>query len=463
MSTVMKEGPMIGRASLPLLRRLRPPRTIGTRPLGGRSVPTMITRVAVFMMLAFAAALSDVAATPVVVSDATLINDTGSTPIRNAIVVIDGGRLVAAGPRDAVEAPPGVRIIDATLRFAAPGSLDANARLMLGASIGLAVRHEGLHGQLSDDAVRVELRNGLTRVFDSWRSLQPLQNVRDGVKRLEVAADRLYLEEPSTALGEAHSIWFKMQESGIKATDGIVAATGNITAAYRKLDDLGTVEKRKPADLVALDADSLDDLHNNRLVTWAIKEGGAIERDSLPVHKLLAAPRDTRVIITTELGEIEVELYPDQAPVTVANFLKYVDAGFYRGGTFYRVVTPENQPNDKIKIEVVQGGINPQHTTEAFPRIKLERTKDTGIRHVDGAISMARGEPDSATSAFFICVGDQPDLDYGGMRNPDGQGFAAFGKVVRGMEIVRKIQQRPADEKQHLTAPVGITNVTRNQ
>jgi peptidyl-prolyl cis-trans isomerase A (cyclophilin A) len=167
-----------------------------------------------------------------------------------------------------------------------------------------------------------------------------------------------------------------------------------------------------------------------------------------------------RVLIRTEAGDIEVELDAAKAPQTVANFLRYADGGFYAGGRFHRAVTPDNQPNNKVKIEVIQGGINPAKEKAEFPAIKLERTKDTGLSHKDGTISMARDGPDTATSDFFICVGDQPELDFGGKRNPDGQGFAAFGRVVKGMDVVRKIQRSPA-EGQVLKPPVKIVSVTR--
>jgi peptidyl-prolyl cis-trans isomerase A (cyclophilin A) len=166
------------------------------------------------------------------------------------------------------------------------------------------------------------------------------------------------------------------------------------------------------------------------------------------------------VEIQTSLGniEVEVDLDPASAPATVANFLRYVRGGFYDGGRFHRTVTPDNQPGQAVKIEVVQAGVNPAREKEEFAPIPLERTSVTGLRHVDGAISMARGEPDTATSDFFICVGDQPELDFGGKRNPDGQGFAAFGRVVRGMNVVRKIQRSPA-EGQTLTPPVEIRSI----
>lgn len=167
-----------------------------------------------------------------------------------------------------------------------------------------------------------------------------------------------------------------------------------------------------------------------------------------------------QVIITTEAGEIEVELYPKQAPKTVENFLRYVDAKFYDGGRFHRTVTRSNQPDNKVKIEVVQAGTAPERAKEDFPAIKLERTSDTKLSHVDGAISMARDEPDTATSDFFICIGDQKELDFGGKRNPDGQGFAAFGKVTKGMEVVKRVQAS-AEKEQTLTPPVKILTVSR--
>ncbi len=167
-----------------------------------------------------------------------------------------------------------------------------------------------------------------------------------------------------------------------------------------------------------------------------------------------------RVLLTTECGEIELALDAGRAPATTANFLRYVDRGFYDGGRFHRTVKPDNQAASPIKIEVIQAGINPVHEKQDGPAIALERTRDTGLKHVDGAISMARLAPDSATSDFFICVGDQPELDFGGQRNPDGQGFAAFGRVVRGLDVVRAIQQSPA-EGQKLTPPVRILNAKR--
>ena len=164
------------------------------------------------------------------------------------------------------------------------------------------------------------------------------------------------------------------------------------------------------------------------------------------------------VVISTTLGAIEVDLDPARAPATVANFLRYVRGGFYDGGRFHRTVTLQNQPGQPVKIQVIQAGMNPAPEKEEFAPIPLERTSVTGLRHTDGAISMARAEPDTATADFFICIGDQPDLDFGGKRNPDGQGFAAFGRVVRGMDVVRRIQRSPA-AGQTLTPAVEILSI----
>ena len=169
-----------------------------------------------------------------------------------------------------------------------------------------------------------------------------------------------------------------------------------------------------------------------------------------------------RVLIETELGAIELELDAAKAPATAANFLRYVDARRYDGGRFHRTVTLGNQPQSPVKIEVIQGGVAPEHEKDDFAAIAIERTRDTGLRHKDGTLSMARDGPDTATSDIFICIGDQPELDFGGRRNPDGQGFAAFGRVVKGMDVVRKIQAaRPRPDSSHRRfvscAPAGCS------
>jgi peptidyl-prolyl cis-trans isomerase A (cyclophilin A) len=164
--------------------------------------------------------------------------------------------------------------------------------------------------------------------------------------------------------------------------------------------------------------------------------------------------------VETSLGAVVIELYPDRAPATVANFLRYVDAGHFDGGQFHRTVHASNQLNDSVRIDVVQASVAAARNRESFPAIALERTSVTGLRHLDGTVSMARGGPDSARSSFFICIGDQPELDFGGRRNADGQGFAAFGRVVEGMDVVRRIHRSPAAGQQ-LDPPVRIVSVRR--
>ncbi len=144
-------------------------------------------------------------------------------------------------------------------------------------------------------------------------------------------------------------------------------------------------------------------------------------------------PDSVVVTIETEEGNIRAILFQKEAPVTCANFLKYVEELGDQGGEFYRTVTLANQPDKKVKIEVIQGGFNLKNTdTTTIKPIPLERTSVTGLSHKDGTLSMARSDPDSGSTEFFICIGDQPSLDFGGKRNPDGQGFAAFGQGYSG-------------------------------
>jgi len=171
-----------------------------------------------------------------------------------------------------------------------------------------------------------------------------------------------------------------------------------------------------------------------------------------------AAAENPVVLIKTEKGEITVEVDLARAPVTAANFLRYVDGKLYDGSVFHRTVTMANQPKDAVRIEVIQGGILPGE--KEFPPIAHETTAMTGLQHLGGTISMARGTPGSATSSFFFCINPQPELDFGGKRNPDGQGFAAFGQVVKGMDVVKAIHVLPA-EGQSLKPPVKIISVRR--
>ena len=179
-----------------------------------------------------------------------------------------------------------------------------------------------------------------------------------------------------------------------------------------------------------------------------------------------AAP--VTVIFETELGAITMEIDAAHAPVTAANFLKYVDGKYYDGGVINRAVRPDNTVRHDVEIQVIQFQSNPARR-DMFPAIPLERTSVTGLKHLNGVLSMARSAAaDSATSSFSIMIGDQPSLDFGGARNADGQGFAAFGKVVAGMDVVKKIQASHTSETgtggyrtETLDPPIKITRAFR--
>ncbi len=153
-------------------------------------------------------------------------------------------------------------------------------------------------------------------------------------------------------------------------------------------------------------------------------------------------PDEVVVTLETAAGNIDIAVSPERAPLSAGDFLRYVDAKLYDGAWFYRTVRPDND-HGSPNIEVIQGGLIDD--PRKLPPIAHETTRDTGIQHVDGTVSIARDAVGTGTAAaFFICIGKQPALDFGGLRNRDGQGFAAFGHVVRGMDVVRKIQAMPA-------------------
>jgi peptidyl-prolyl cis-trans isomerase A (cyclophilin A) len=166
------------------------------------------------------------------------------------------------------------------------------------------------------------------------------------------------------------------------------------------------------------------------------------------------------VVIKTGYGEIELELYANQAPKTVQAFLSYIDSGYYKNSQFYRVLTIENQPSNAPKTELIQGGIWKTNYARAstLPGIPHESTQQTGIEHKDGTISLARGAPGTAGSEFFICLGRQKGLDAGGENIADRQGFAAFGRVVKGMSVLRKIYKQRESE-QYFRPPIPIYNI----
>jgi peptidyl-prolyl cis-trans isomerase A (cyclophilin A) len=166
-----------------------------------------------------------------------------------------------------------------------------------------------------------------------------------------------------------------------------------------------------------------------------------------------------RVVFETDAGRMVVELELERAPLTVCNFLSYVTDGDYAGGSFFRTVVRATNDNPN-PIDVIQAATPRGSDDDLRPPIPLERTRDTGLRHLAGTISMARDGPDTATSSFFIVTQDTPSLDFGGGRNPDGQGFGAFGRLVEGLDVARRIQAMPADGEEQLTPPVVIRAAT---
>jgi peptidyl-prolyl cis-trans isomerase A (cyclophilin A) len=192
----------------------------------------------------------------------------------------------------------------------------------------------------------------------------------------------------------------------------------------------------------------------------AILALAAVASQSAAVHQNVV------VVFDTEKGSIEMEVDTVHAPVTAANFLKYVDGGFYDGGSVNRAVRPDNTVRHDVEIQVIQFQINPARRRDQFPAIPIERTTVTGLRHVDGALSMARSGPDTATASFSIVIGDQPEMDFGGRRNADGQGFAVFGRVRRGMDVVKAIQASPTASEgpygtESLMEPIRILGAHR--
>ena len=171
-----------------------------------------------------------------------------------------------------------------------------------------------------------------------------------------------------------------------------------------------------------------------------------------------------KVAFETRYGRFVARLFEKEAPISTANLLTRVEKGLLANSSIYRIVTLANQSDTvPAKIEVVQFGLPRSNMQEAapLPPIAHETTASTGLRHLDGTLSMARLAPGTAGSAFFICIGDQPELDFGGRRNPDGQGFAAFGQIVEGMDVVRTIFAQAEDTTDQLSNPIPIDSVRR--
>ena len=162
------------------------------------------------------------------------------------------------------------------------------------------------------------------------------------------------------------------------------------------------------------------------------------------------------VQLTTELGVIELAVHREQAPASAGYFLADVRNGLYDGTSFFRIVTLTNQRvvERARRIAVIQGGLRHQREDLA-PVIPHETTAMTGLKHLKGTVSLARFAPGAVYHSFFICLRDEPALDFGGARHPDGQGFAAFGRVVEGFEVVQRIYAR-AEEAEYLENEIAI-------
>jgi len=173
------------------------------------------------------------------------------------------------------------------------------------------------------------------------------------------------------------------------------------------------------------------------------------------------------VVLETQMGDIAIEVYEDKAPVSSADFLYHIDNGLYDGEGFYRVVRPETDPRG-MNMQLIQGGL--LSLVPVTQAIDHETTAMTGLSHSDGMVSIARDAPGTGSAAyFFITIGDNSFLDFGGERNPDGQGYAVFGKVVSGMDVVKSIQaldstglaSEDATKGQYLKDPIKIIKARR--
>ncbi|HKP25171.1 MAG TPA: peptidylprolyl isomerase [Dongiaceae bacterium] len=163
----------------------------------------------------------------------------------------------------------------------------------------------------------------------------------------------------------------------------------------------------------------------------------------------------SRVRIETELGDLEIELFEKLAPASAGYFLADVQAGLYDGSSFFRIVTLSNQSAEKHRrIAVIQGGLRHEREDLA-PVIAHETTAMTGLRHLKGTVSLARFAPGAVYHSFFICLRDEPALDFGGARHPDGQGFAAFGRIEEGFDVVQRIYAR-AEAQEYLKNTLRI-------
>ncbi len=283
-----------------------------------------------------------------------------------------------------------------------------------------------------------------------------------------------------------------LQEAGFHPLEVVQAATLNGAELLEMEDQIGAITPGRQADIVLVEGNPVANfkllygtghMYLDRDLGKVVRRGGvshtikggivydakALLRD---VREMVQAERDieagiVNVVLETSLGQMEIALDLKRAPLSAGSFLQYLDSGKYDGGAFNRVVRPDNDNGDPV-ISVIQGGVSSPVNYQRG--VAHETTEVTGIKHTDGVISLARREPGTGSgAAFFICIGDQPGLDHGATRNPDGQGFAAFGRVTRGMDVVRAINAitetadvpDPYVANQILAEPIEITRAYR--
>lgn len=187
-----------------------------------------------------------------------------------------------------------------------------------------------------------------------------------------------------------------------------------------------------------------------------------------------------RIEIDTNMGRLTAEIYEEKAPKTAAYFLRYVDEGFYNGTKIYRSLREDNQGANTAKIDIVEMGYcnsyydrilrrglgegeaydETQGFIPPYPKISVETTEETGLKHEDGTLSLGRDNADQVDTNVFICIGNQPNLDYGGARHPDGYGFSAFGKIIEGMDIIKEIHSLPL-EGQRIIKDITVRTIQR--
>lgn len=162
-----------------------------------------------------------------------------------------------------------------------------------------------------------------------------------------------------------------------------------------------------------------------------------------------------RVLLNTPDGDLTVEVDIRAAPQTAAHFLEFAARGYMGNSGIYRIVTPANDERSPAISAIQFGWLARSIHDRPLPPVPHEPTGLTGLRHLDGSISLARAGAGTGGCAFFFCIGDQPALDEGGGRSDDGLGFAAFGRLVGGRAVLTSLFEK-AEQNEMLVNPVRI-------